>query len=192
MAIRKDQTLDVIRLLEQLKNEVRKPKSWMGLFYTGYNPDDMYMLVQKIGASLPKDMKDVASINRDREKILEAAQEESKQVVQQGKRESDRILAGAQEEANRILEQAKLQRDQLVEESEVLKLAKKQAEEIRNAAERDAYQMQRGAERYAAETLEQLGDTVGRVFNAIERGKDELRQQDEKSPQPKSRERVRT
>jgi len=188
MSIRKDYTIDVLRLLDGLKQQVEAPRSMMGLTF-GYNKENLVMQIEKIRASMPREVKDAATVARESERIIESAREEADTMSDQMRREAERILAEARAEAERLLEQARLQQEQMISESEVLKLSKAQSEEIRNAAERDSQAMRRGADRYALDTLNNLETVVGRVLSAVERGKAELESQDQ-NPVPQ-RERIR-
>ncbi len=176
MAIKRDYTLDVLRILDQLKDvAVDKPRKLHFVPITlGYDPEEVYMLIEKVRASLPRELKDAATVNRESERIIESANEDARAEVEQAKREAERLVSESKQEAARLLEQARLQQEQLLSESEVLKLAKAQSEEMRNATERDCQQMRRGADRYAHDVLSKIEGTVGKLLATVERGKAEL------------------
>lgn len=173
MAIRKDFTIDVLRLLDNLKALAEKPRVFMGLAL-GYDKEELVIQIEKIRASLPRDVKDAASLTREMDRIMESANQDAMTTLDQAKRESERLVVEAKREAERILEQARLQQEQMIEESEVLKLAKAQSEELRNAAERDCQQMRRGADEYAYDQMRRLADHLGRMLSSAERAKAEL------------------
>lgn len=173
MAVRKDYTIDVLRLLDNLRALAEEPRTFLGLS-VGYNPNEMVMQIEKIRASLPKEVKDASTLARETERIVEEAHDEANRAREQSKRDAAQLMDEAKAEAERILEQARLQQAQMIAESEVLKLAKAQSQEIRNAAERDSQQMKRGADRYAHDVLSNLESVVGRVLTTIERGKAEI------------------
>ena len=189
MSIRKDYTIDVLRLLDGLKQQVEAPRTFGSIAF-GYSKDNLVMQIEKIRASMPREVKDAATVARESERIIESAKEEAETLSDQTKREHDRIIGEAKAEAERLIEQARLQQEQMINESEVLKLAKAQSEEIRNAAERDSQQMRRGADRYALDTLHNLEQVVGRVLTAVERGKAELESTQDPAPQTRERSRV--
>lgn len=171
--MKRDFTIDVIRLLDNLKGLAEKPKTIVGLTF-GYNAEEMVMQIEKVKASLPRDLKDAASMAKESERIVQNAAEEADTMRVQAEREGQSIVEEAKREAERIISQARLEQERMLGENEVLKLAKAQSDELRNNAEREAQQLRRGAERYAADTLTQLESVVGRVLNTIERGKAEL------------------
>ncbi|MCW5940026.1 MAG: hypothetical protein KF884_10090 [Fimbriimonadaceae bacterium] len=173
MSNQRDSTLDVLRLLDNLRQLAAKPKTFAGIAF-GYNAEEMVMQIEKVRASLPREVKDAASIARATERILESANEEAVVTVDQAKVQADRTIAEAKAEAERIVEQARLAQEQMIADSEILKLAKAQADEVRNSAERESNQMRRGADRYALEVMTQLEATVGKVLAQVERGKTHL------------------
>ncbi len=180
MSVRNDYSIDVMRLLDNLKQELRRPKSFMGITF-GFNQDDMSMQVDKIRASLPRDLRDAASLAKESERLVETAKEESESLLAQARREAASIKDDAQKEADRIIEQGKIQQSQLVSESEVLKIAKAQADEIRNTVERDAREVKRGADKYAYDVLSSLEGVVGRVLATVEKGRSDLAPVSEKA-----------
>ncbi|MBS1713643.1 MAG: hypothetical protein JST30_04830 [Armatimonadetes bacterium] len=173
MSIRKDPAIDVLRLLENLKTLAQRPRRALGVTF-GYDPDEMVMQIEKIRASLPREVKDAATIAKETDRILESAKEEADRSVDQAGSQAQRILAEAKAEAERIVTQAKLQQEQLLSESEVFKLAKAQADEVRHNAEREASQMRRGADRYAHDVLSKLEASVGKILAQVEKGRSEL------------------
>lgn len=173
MSLRKDPTIDVLRLLENLRDLAQRPKSFAGIAF-GYNGEEMIMQIEKIRATLPREVKDAASLARESDRIIEAAKEDADRTLAQSHAQAERALAEAKKEAERIVEQARLQQEQMVSESEILKLAKAQADEVRHSAEREANQMRRGADRYAHDVLSNLEASVGRVLSQVERGRAEL------------------
>ena len=184
--------MDILRLLDNLNElAVEKPRKVLGLpFYLGLEPDEIGMQIAKIRASLPNELKQAAQTMRESERIVDSAREDASMTVENAKKEAERVLSEARKEAEKIIEHAHVQQDRMIHESEVLKLAKAQAEEIRNHADRDAVQMRRGAESYAYDVLSQLEGVVGKVMNAVERGKNEIERTEQQSAL-QAREKVR-
>lgn len=182
MAIRKDPTIDVLRLLENLRDLAKQPKSFLGISF-GYNEEEMIMQIEKIRATLPREVKDAASVARESDRIMETAKEDADRMIEQASAQGEKILADAKKEAERLVEQGRLQQEQMINDSEILKLAKAQADEVRHSAEREANQMRRGADRYAHDVLSNLENSVSRVLAQVERGRTEL-EHVEKDPAP--------
>src|SRR5436190_22785220 len=105
MSIRKDTTIDVLRLLENLKVLAQKPKTFVGIAF-GYDATEMVMQIEKIRATLPREVKDAASLAKESERILETAKDDADREIDQAKSQAERLLAEAKKEAERLVEQA--------------------------------------------------------------------------------------
>ncbi len=173
MAVKKDYTIDVLRLLDQLKEQVEHVRSFAGLTI-GFNRDDLIFQIEKVKASMPRDVRDAANLTRERERMLEEARAEAESTIAQAKREAETTVSGAQTEAKRLVNEAKIAQERMVDESEVLKIAQAQADELRVSSEKLARQLRRGADDYAMDVLSKLEGTVNKVQVAIERGRNEL------------------
>lgn len=185
MSNRLDSTHDIVRMLENLKQQVYKPKRVPILGITfGYDADNLSMAIDKVRASLPKEVRDAAGIAREAERILESARDEAANAVDTARAQADRILEEARAEAERTREQARIQSEQLVADSEVLKIAQAQAEQIRSFAEKESLQLRRGAERYSHDVLAKLESSVARLLTEVERGRAALEPRAESKPVP--------
>ncbi len=173
MSIRKDYTIDVLRLLESLKKEIEGSRTFMGVTF-GLKKDDLTMTIEKIRASMPREMKDAASLTRETDRIMAEAEEESRAIQDQAIEQAQRILAEAEEKAKSIVATAKGQQEQMISEDEILRIAKAQSEEIRSEAEKLSRDMRRGADKYAADVHHTLENDVGRVLAAVEKGRHEI------------------
>ena len=178
MSIRKDYSIDVLRLLENLKQTIERTKT-IGSFAIGFDKSDITFKIEQIRASMPREMKDAASLARETERILTAAEEESAATLEQANRQAEQIISEAQAKADNIIQQAELQQAQMVAEAEILRIAKAQADEYRKAAEKDSREMRRGADHYALDVLTNLENLVGRVLTSVEKGRRELQAHDQ-------------
>lgn len=173
MAIKKDYTIDVYRLLDNLKEQVENLRA-VGTITFGLNKNDLTFQIEKIKASLPREVKDAASVAREHDRILEVAHQEAELLTDQAKREAERMVSEAKAESDRVIEQARLKAESMINESEVLKIAKAQSDEIRMAAERESRSLRRGADEYAHGVLTHLENVIGKVATQVEKGKNEL------------------
>ena len=121
--------MDILRILDDLNDQImNKPR--LGPFTYGLNRDEIGMLIVKVRASLPDEMKVAAQTVRDSGKIVESAKEDAQSVLENSKKEAERIISESKIEAERILSQAKLEQEQMVSENEIIKISKGQSEEI--------------------------------------------------------------
>lgn len=185
MSNRLDSTQDVVRMLENLKQQVYAPKRVPILGITfGYDADNLSMAIDKVRASLPKEVRDAAGIAREVDRILESARDEAASTLDTARAQADRMLEESRAEADRTREQARIQSEQLVADSEVLKIAQAQAEQIRSFAEKESLQLRRGAERYSHDVLAKLEASVARLLTEVERGRAALEPKPEVAATP--------
>jgi cell division septum initiation protein DivIVA len=176
MSTRKDYTIDVLRLLEKLKDDIGSKRS-LGSIVFGLDKTDLCFQIDQIRAAMPREVKDAASLTRETERIKTIADEEAKALLDQAIEHAQRLVNEAEAKAANLLQQAELKQTQMVDENEILRIAKSQAEEMRKAAERDAREMRRGADHYATDVLTNLEGVVGKVLSTVERGRKELEAQ---------------
>lgn len=173
MAYRIDPATDVLALIESLNQEILSVKH-LGPVAFGFRPDHFSMSLQQIRTCLPREVREQASMARERERIITDAQTESDALLDFARKEASRLVEEATAEAERLRQQAQLERDQMLAQSEILKIAKAQVAEMKQDAEREAKEMRRGADRYAFDTLHNLEDVVAKVLQTIERGKNSI------------------
>lgn len=172
MSIRPDTTTDVLNLIDGLRKQVEKGRGIGNCAFL--NRDNFVFQLEKIKASVPREMKDAANVTRESERIISAAEEEASEGLEKARRQAEEIVAAANEKANLILEQARLQQMEMISDSTVLRLANSQAEETRSCAEKESRELRRGADKYAHDVLSNLEDVVGRVLTTVEKGRREL------------------
>ncbi len=175
MSIQQGFTVDLLRLVDQLKQLAEQPKvlPFLGISL-GYNKEEMVMQIEKLRASMPRDIRDASGIQREAERRADELRTDAATLLEQANAEATRVREEARKEAETMLEQARLKQEIMISESEVLKLAKAQSDEIRTAAQKDSTQMRRGADEYAYETMRKLGDRVSHLMSTIERYRSEL------------------
>ena len=177
--------IDTYKVLDQLETRVEESKKFMG--FVRLDEDEFFMLVSKLRASLPEDVRRAGKITQNSDKIMEAAQSEAEMAIDSAHGDAGKIVADARLESERLLTEAKAQSDALVEQSEIQRIASAQAREIVAQAEQEADDIRAGADDYAREILvtlegqvtEAMGQVQGRVdgvLNTIRRGRQKLEQ----------------
>lgn len=170
---------DVFALLEELQLlATEDPRTIVGRLTYGLDKHEINLVIGKIKASLPGEMKNAAQNVKDSEKIREQATAQAEDSMRKAEEEGKRLIEQARSHAMEIIEAAKVQQEALVSQSEVLKLSKAQAEEIRNAAEREATQTRRGADQYALDVLSRLESTIDKVSGHVKASRSELTAQE--------------
>ncbi len=165
--------LEVLKTLEELRHEIERPKQFLGLTF-GLNKEKCTLLIRRILANLPDDLKRAEQIVREVEKITASAQHEAQLTLSRASADAQRALEVAKQEAQKILQSAHAERERLVSEHEVLKIAKREAEETRREAETTAERLKRSADEYARDVLVRLEAIISKVMGTIEKGKADL------------------
>jgi len=157
--------VDILKLLDKLEDTVESNffEIW-GRAY-GIKTEEFHMLINKIRASLPDEVRTATRLASDTDKIVGVAKEEARI-----------ILENAREEAARVVDDAKSQAEKLVETSEINRLATAQAREIVASAEASAREIRRGADEYAREVLANLENFTAKLMGTIQRGREKLEQ----------------
>lgn len=89
--------------------------------------------------------------------------------------EREKVLVDSQKEAARILEDAQRQVVIKADDSEVARQAKTVAEEIVGKAEVVASEIREGARAYADDILKNMEDSLGKIMDQINQGRNELK-----------------
>jgi vacuolar-type H+-ATPase subunit H len=162
---REDLKVDILKLLDKLEDVVDDSmfEVW-GRAY-GIRSEEFHMLVNKIRASLPDELRTATRLACDTDKIVNAAREEAKSAIER-----------AHKEAAGIVSAAKTQASQLVDSNEINRLAMAQAKEIVASAESTARDVRAGADEYAREVLANLENFTTRLMGTIQRGREKLDQ----------------
>jgi hypothetical protein len=170
---------DVFALLEELQLlTTEDPRTIIGRLTYGLDKEEIGLVIGKIKASLPAELKNASFNIKESEKIKDKAIEDSEVALRAANDEGKRLIEKAQEQALLIVNEAKIQQGNLIEQSEVLKLSKAQAEEIRNSAEREAAQTRKGADQYALDVLSKLESTIDKVSGHVRSSRSELSTQE--------------
>lgn len=164
--------IEILQLLKQLEELVENTRyiALLKLTY-GLDHDEFFVLVNRIRASLPEDVKRASNLTRERNRILDTAREEANHIIEESRAE-----------AGRILEEARLQAQRLVDQSEIVLMAKEQARQIVASAQEDARQIRRGADEYARDVLNNLEAVLAKAIGTIQRGKEKLEESLEEIP----------
>lgn len=89
--------------------------------------------------------------------------------------EREKVLADSQRESARILEDAQRQVEIKADDSEVARQAKTVAEDIVSKAELVAREIREGARAYADDVLKNLEDSLGKIADQIQEGRNQLK-----------------
>ncbi|MDH7600920.1 MAG: hypothetical protein QHI38_02095 [Armatimonadota bacterium] len=153
---------DILKLLDSLEELAEKSYSLFGKAW-GLDLEEFHMLVNKIRASLPDQVRRASRMATDSDKIIASAKEEAEAIIQNANKEAERIVAEARQMAAK-----------LVDTSEINQMAKAQAQEILANAEKTARETRRGADEYAREVLAAIENHLAKVMSTLQKGREKL------------------
>lgn len=188
--------VDIFKLLDQLEEIPERARHLPMNTLVGFNHEQFYLLVLKIRANLPEDLKKAHVVVTNTTQILQDAERKADKEVESSKAESDRIISAAQSQAQSILaaaeagaERAREQAQRsaaamiaaaeaesarLVSGEEVTRVAEVQAREMLRNAETEAGETRQGADQYAMEVLAKIEAYLGRAMQSVRDGREEL------------------
>lgn len=153
---------DILRLLDELEDLAEGSTSLFGKAW-GLDLEEFHMLINKVRASLPDEVRRASRVASDSDKIVLAAREEAEMIKEQ-----------AIEESNRVVEEARQMASKLVDTSEINRMAKVQAQEMMSNAENAAREIKRGSDEYAREVLSAIENHLAKVMGTIQKGREKL------------------
>ncbi len=153
---------DILKLLDSLEELAEDTQSFFGKAW-GLDLEEFHMLINKIRASLPDEVRRASRVMSDSDKMVSSAKEEANIISEQ-----------ATDQANRIVDEARQMASKLVDTSEINRLAKAQAQEIMSNAEASAREVKRGADEYAREVLSSIENHLAKVMGTLQKGREKL------------------
>jgi vacuolar-type H+-ATPase subunit H len=145
--------MDVLVLIDRLEELVEDARSFPGFGNTAMiDRDAAFDIIDQMRQTIPEELKQARWIVKERQEMLAEA-----------KREAERIIREAREEQIR-----------LTAEEEIVKQAERQADEIIEDARAREREIRLGAEDYADEVLANLEDNLGKLLEAVQRGRTKL------------------
>ncbi len=144
--------MDFLVLIDKLEELVNGSKRVLLSQSVLVNQKKLFAIIDQIRATLPEEIKQARWIVKERQEMLEETEREAK----------------------RILEEARVTAENLAAETEIVKLAEQQAREVIEAAKVREREIRLGAEDYADEMLANLEVNLGKLLNAVQRGRDRL------------------
>lgn len=144
--------MDFMALLDKLEDLVSQARGIPLTNLALVNKKKLFSLMDQIRTTLPEEVKQARWIVKERQEMLDEAEKESA----------------------RILEDARARAESMAAETEIVRLAEQQAKEVIDAVRVREREIRLGAEDYADEMLAKLEVDLGKLLNAVQRGRDRL------------------
>jgi cell division septum initiation protein DivIVA len=144
--------LDVLELIDKLDDLIHNARAVPLTDQVRIDREAIYDLLDQMRATIPEEVKQARWIVKERQEMLAEA-----------KREAERLVADARDKAA-----------QEASEQEVVKRAEREAADILEEARQREREVRLGAEDYADEVLGTLEVNLGKVLQAVQRGRGRL------------------
>jgi cell division septum initiation protein DivIVA len=112
---------------------VEDSKKFMG--FVKLDEDEFFMLVGKIRASLPEDVRRAGKITENTDRIMDSAQSEAVKVLEASQREADILLSNARGEAERLVARASEDAERAID------MARQEAQHMSESAREEAIRL---------------------------------------------------
>src|ERR1700740_3053319 len=144
--------MDVLVLIDKLDDLVHNAKPVPLTDQVRVDKEEIYDILDQIGAKIPEESKRARWIVREREEMLPEAKRE----------------------AERIVKEARDRQERLISDEEITKQAERAARDIIEDARARAREIRLGAEDYADEILNTLEVNLSKFIAAVRRGRERL------------------
>ena len=130
--------------------------------------------VGELRLRLPGEMKRARELIQNKDAMIQAAQEEAKQMLERAKKSADLINANARANAESLMERAKAQAEVLISQQEVLRLAQERAAAMVEQARNDSINMRTATINYVDNALTESARSLQASMVALEQAKQSL------------------
>ena len=145
--------MDVLVLIDRLEEMIEDARSFPGFGNSAMvDRDAAFDLIDQMRQTIPEELKQARWIVKERQSMLDEARSESDRVIQQAREEAEKLTS----------------------EQEVLKQAEKQGADIVEDSRRREREIRLGAEDYADDVLGNLEGNLGKLLDAVQRGRSRL------------------
>lgn len=149
--------MDVLVLIDRLEEMVEDARGFPGFGNSAMvDRDAAFDLIDQMRQTIPEELKQARWIVKERQSMLDEARSESDRIIQQAREEAEKLTS----------------------EQEVLKQAEKQGADIVEDSRRREREIRLGAEDYADDVLGNLEGNLGKLLDAVQRGRARLHGED--------------
>ncbi|KUK35681.1 MAG: Archaeal/vacuolar-like H+-ATPase subunit H [Thermacetogenium phaeum] len=144
--------MDILRILDDFEETVQKSRRVPVTDKIIISEEVILDFLDRIRSILPEEIHRAKLLNRERERVIQEAQEEAAKILQEARQEAERITS----------------------ESEIVKQAQSAAEEIVAQAKKAAREIRFGATEYADEILSRLAENLEKSLSVVRKAREEL------------------
>lgn len=166
--------LEIMELLEELESALNNASSIPFSHKSGIDKEEVLNIVADIKAIIPEEIKQAAWINKERQKILNNANQDAELLIEQATKEANQIVEKAAKEAEEMKKNSEEIIKSYIDSDGIVLEAEEKARSIIEKAEYTAREIKIGSIRYADDVLEGLQYNMQGIMQEIETNRREL------------------
>lgn len=161
--------MEIYRILDELEHELEEAARIPLTNKVVIQEDNIYKYIDQLRANLPEDIRQAQWIRKERQRILDDAENEAKSII----------------------EKAKGRVEDLASETEIFKLAEQNGQEIIKKAKIQAQEISQGAFSYADDIMSKLQGQLEKHLSSIKEGRQQIKQTIHTKPNSEKRENIK-
>lgn len=167
--------LEMINLFNELEDKIENAQTARFSQKSVIDKEELLSIISEIKTLMPDEVVQAVWINTERNRILNEAKKDAKELVAQAERDAQKI----KEEYTQSLEELKQNSENTlkdyIESSDVVGQAEQRAKEISDRAEYVANEIRQGSIEYATDVLSALEHNLKSILDEVMRDKAELK-----------------
>ncbi|MGL5715237.1 MAG: hypothetical protein ACRCXT_24005 [Paraclostridium sp.] len=166
--------LEMMELIEELESAINNATSIPFSHKSGIDKEEVLNIIADIKVIIPEEMKQAAWINKERQKILNNANQDAELLIEQATKEANNIVEKATKESEDMKKNSEEIIKSYIDSDGLVLEAEEKAKAIVERAEYTAREIKIGSIRYADDVLEGLQYNIQNIIQEIEVNRREL------------------
>ncbi|MBC6003953.1 Uncharacterised protein [uncultured Clostridium sp.] len=166
--------LEIMELLEELESTINNASSIPFSHKSGIDKEEVLNIIADIKAILPEEVKQAVWINKERQKILNNANQDAEILIEQATKEAEQIIEKAMKETEDMKKNSEDIIKSYIDSDGLVVEAEEKAKAIIEKADYTAREIKLGSIRYADDVLEGLQYNLQNIMDEISTNRREL------------------
>lgn len=166
--------LEIMELLEELESAINNATSIPFSHKSGIDKEEVLNIISDIKVIIPEEIKQAVWINKERQKILNNANQDAELLIEQATKEATQIIEKATKESEEMKKNSEDIIKSYIDSDGIVLEAEGKAKAIIEKAEYMAREIKIGSIRYADDVLEGLQYNIQGIMQEIEANRREL------------------
>lgn len=166
--------LEIMELLEELESAINNAATRPFSNKSTIDKEELLNIISDIKVIIPEEIKQAVWINKERQKILNNANQDAELLIEQATKEANQIVERATKEAEEMKKNSEEIIKSYIDSDSIVLEAEEKAKSIVEKAEFTAREIKIGSIRYADDVLEGLQYNIQGIMQEIENNRREL------------------